>query len=264
MKIIQNLQIAPEIYELILEGFPAEHAEKHIKNYAGKFVSVYTGDSSMLLPRPISICEMNTDSLRLIYKVVGRGTRRISEYAPGEDLKIMGPLGNGFSPDISAGNIAVIGGGIGTPPMLALARRVYENDSAAKTHVFLGFRDKTQVILEKDFYKYTNNVHIATDLGDYGIKGTVIDLLNLNNNEFGTKFDGIYACGSKLMLKAVADWANERGIPCFISLEERMACTVGACLGCAVKTVSEDMPNGFWYKKVCDCGPVFNAKEIIW
>jgi len=244
--VIKNTQIANGIWDMLLA-----YEDGDAKALAGKFISVYTGDTSKLLPRPISICDYDGQHLRLVFREAGGGTCQIAKFKAGDEVRIIAPIGNGFSGFIDdSKSYAVIGGGIGAPPMLLCVKNLKQPD------VFLGFRDKSQVILTDDFSKYAN-VHTATDAGDYGTKGTVIDLLNAS----GAQYDGILACGPKPMLKAITDWAEAKKIPCYVSLEERMACSVGACLGCVVKIKAE---NGFEHKKICDCGPVFDARDVMW
>lgn len=260
-QIIRNSQIAYQIYELILDW--AEEGDP--LDWAGKFVSIYCGDPSKLLPRPISVCDYNGKHLRLVYRIAGGGTELISRLSAGSQVRVIGPLGNGFEDFANAAfaekgpNFAIVGGGIGSPPMLFSARLLTEK-YGLKPAVFLGFRDKSQVILEDDFSKYTNNLQIATDAGDYGEQGTILDLLNA----YKAPIDGIFACGPRGMLAELSKWCQARNIDCYVSMEERMACSVGACLGCVLKIRSTSGVAGFEHKKVCDCGPVFDAKEVVW
>ena len=224
------------------------------KASAGQFVLVYTDDKSKLLPRPISICEIDKDedSIRLVYRVTSKtsGTKIMSEYRVGELIEIMGPLGNGFSTfDKSS---ILIGGGIGIPPMLELSKSMQ-----VKPTVLLGYRDK-ETFLAKEFEKYAT-VHIATEDGSVGTKGNVIDIIK----EKKLSSDCIMACGPTPMLKAVKDFAGEKNIECFLSLEERMACGIGACLACVCNTVEKDSHSCVNNARVCKDGPVFPAEEVV-
>ena len=187
----------------------------------GQFIAVYPNDSARLLPRPISICETDPEKelLRIVYRVAGEGTKELSSCRAGDTLSIMGPLGNGFP--LKDKKALLIGGGIGIPPMLELAKAL----SCEKTAV-LGYRD-SQTFLAEEIGKYAG-LAVATEDGSVGTKGTVLDAIKAQ----GLKADIIYACGPTPMLRALKEYAAKEGIECWISLEERMACGVGACLGC--------------------------------
>ena len=221
---------------------------------AGQFVLIYTDDKSKLLPRPISICEIDKDedSIRLVYRVTSKtsGTKIMSEYRVGELIEIMGPLGKGFTTFDKAS--ILIGGGIGIPPMLELSKSM-----KVKPTVLLGYRDK-ETFLANEFEKYAT-VHIATEDGSVGTKGNVIDIIK----EKKLSTDCIMACGPTPMLKAVKDFAVENNVDCFLSIEERMACGIGACLACVCKSKERDAYTNSNNKRVCKEGPVFEAGEIV-
>ena len=221
---------------------------------AGQFVLIYTDDKSKLLPRPISICEIDKDedSIRLVYRVTSKtsGTKIMSEYRVGELIEIMGPLGKGFTTFDKAS--ILIGGGIGIPPMLELSKSM-----KVKPTVLLGYRDK-ETFLADEFEKYAT-VHIATEDGSVGTKGNVIDIIK----EKKLSTDCIMACGPTPMLRAVKDFAVENNVDCFLSLEERMACGIGACLACVCKSKERDIYTNAHSKRVCKEGPVFEAGEIV-
>ncbi|NLM03408.1 MAG: dihydroorotate dehydrogenase electron transfer subunit [Clostridiales bacterium] len=244
----KNHKIAPDIYEMILLSKELSH-----EGFPGKFVNLYLNDGAHLLPRPISICEVDRENhrTRLIYAVVGKGTKILSSKKEGEKLKVMGPLGNGFKIDEKIDRNLVIGGGIGTPPLLELVKQL-----KGDTKVYLGFRENP--ILVEDFEKLGAEVHIATEDGSQGHKGNVIELLEKHD----VNADSIYSCGPKPMLRAVAKWSREKNIPAQLSLEERMACGIGACLVCTCKINTED--EKWEYKRVCKDGPVFLRDEVIW
>ena len=217
----------------------------------GQFIAVYPNDSARLLPRPISICETDPEKelLRIVYRVAGEGTKELSSCRAGDTLSIMGPLGNGFP--LKDKKALLIGGGIGIPPMLELAKAL----SCEKTAV-PGYRD-SQTFLAEEIGKYAG-LAVATEDGSVGTKGTVLDAIKAQ----GLKADIIYACGPTPMLRALKEYAAKEGIECWISLEERMACGVGACLGCVCHSKDVDEHSNVRNKRVCKDGPVFLADEV--
>lgn len=216
----------------------------------GQFISVYTKDKSKVLPRPISLCEVDKEQgrLRIVYRVVGAGTREFSAYQAGDDIEIMGPLGNGFP--LKEKKAFLIGGGIGIPPMLELAKNLN-----CEKQMVLGYRDV--LFLNKEFEQY-GKVYVATEDGSAGTKGNVIDAIKAN----GLEADVIYACGPTPMLRALKAYAAENGIECWLSLEEKMACGVGACLACVCRSKEMDDHSQVHNKRICKDGPVFRADEI--
>ena len=239
-------QIAADIYSLWIQTEEIARAAG-----PGQFLSVYTGDGTKLLPRPISICETDPEKelLRIVYRVAGEGTKELSSCRAGDTLSIMGPLGNGFP--LKDKKALLIGGGIGIPPMLELAKAL----SCEKTAV-LGYRD-SQTFLAEEIGKYAG-LAVATEDGSVGTKGTVLDAIKAQ----GLKADIIYACGPTPMLRALKEYAAKEGIECWISLEERMACGVGACLGCVCHSKDVDEHSNVRNKRVCKDGPVFLADEV--
>ncbi len=219
---------------------------------AGQFVELYPDNGANLLARPISICGMDAEKgdIRLVFRVVGKGTELFSRLGTGDKIRVLGPCGNGFN--LKDGSAVLVGGGIGVPPLLETCRQL----KGDKT-VVLGFRDKSSVILCDEFKALGARVYIATDDGSLGFKGNVVELMKSE----GITGDMIYSCGPKIMLEALSDYAEERGIACQVSLEERMACGIGACVGCVVKIKDGD---GWTHKKVCKDGPVFDSREVIW
>ncbi len=247
LKIRMNEEIAPKIYKII---FLATEIVKKAK--AGQFINLYCNKGELLLPRPISICEVNkkTGEITLVYAVVGKGTEIISTMKSGDTIEAIGPLGNGFSVDEEVKQHLIIAGGIGVPPMVELVKFLKGNIT-----VYLGFR--CNPILVETIKQYGATVYVATEDGSVGIKGNVMDLINQHN----PVAEMIYSCGPKPMLKAVAEWSEKLKIPAQLSLEERMACGIGACLVCTCKTKKEqDWEN----KRVCKDGPVFWRDEVIW
>lgn len=218
--------------------------------HPGQFVSVYSNEGSRLLPRPISICAIDGNRLRLVYRVVGKGTAEFSGYHTGARLSVLGPLGNGY--DVTDNRSAVIlGGGIGIPPMLELAKQL-----KAEKKIIVGYRNR-DLFLKEEFEQY-GQVFIATEDGSVGVHGNVMDVIR----ECAITGEVLYACGPKPMLKAVQEYADKNGLEAFISLEERMACGVGACLACVCKTKEIDEHSHVHNARICKDGPVFNAKEV--
>ena len=246
--VLSQREIAPGIYDMWIETCLAAEAKP------GQFICVYPRDKSTLLPRPISICEVREDrkALRIVYRVAGRGTGEFSRYREGESVSVMGPLGNGFPLDKAEGKtVFLMGGGIGVPPILELAKEM-----DAVKQIIVGYRDD-KLFLKEDLEKY-GQVYIATEDGSAGTRGNVMDAIREN----GLQADVIYACGPMPMLRAIKSYAEEKGIPAYISLEEHMACGVGACLGCVVKIGEVHHHTNVNNARICTDGPVFEAREV--
>lgn len=247
-KVVSQREISKDIFDMTI-AFPGGAKEAK----AGQFVAIYCKGGQRLLPRPISICGIDKEAgtLRIVYRIAGAGTREISTWKAGDEFEIMGPLGNGFT--AKENRAIIIGGGIGVPPMLELAKQI----SGEKT-IIMGYRNKDSMFLKEEF-EAVADVKIATDDGSYGVHGTVVDALRT----YGVEGDTIYACGPMPMLKALAAYAEEHGMEAQISLEERMACGIGACLGCITKSKSKDHHTNVNNKRICKEGPVFDAKEVV-
>lgn len=244
--VVSQKEIGKDIFDMVL-SFPKGAKEAR----PGQFLAMYCNDATKLLPRPISICGIDAEAgtLRVVYRIAGEGTREFSKMKQGDTLEVMGPLGNGFA--MKEGKAILVGGGIGIPPMLELAKQL----SAEKT-VVLGYRDE---LFLKDEFEKTAEVAVATEDGSFGTKGTVIDAIREN----AINGDIIYACGPMPMLKALAEYAREHNMEAQISLEERMACGIGACLGCICKTKEKDHHTNVNNSRICKDGPVFDAKEVV-
>ena len=254
-KLIKKEEIIKDIYK-----FSVKAPEIVENSKPGNFIEIrITEGIDPFLRRPISIYNLDKENgiLEFIFQVKGKGTEILAKREEGKDVDIIGPLGHGTFKFEKYKNIAVIGGGIGIFPLYELSKEAKQND--IKVNCYLGFRNKDFVMLEKEFEKVTDNLTITTDDGTYKEKGFAIDYLIKDiENE---KYECIYACGPLPMLKAIQKYANENNIDCQISLEEKMACGLGVCLGCAVKTAKspKDAPE-YWH--VCKGGPVFQAKDV--
>lgn len=222
----------------------------------GQFISLYCQDGDKLLPRPISLCEIDREqgTLRLVYRVVGAGTKEFSQRKTGDEIRVLGPLGNGFPLEAGTqGKKAVlIGGGIGIPPLLQLSKEL-----SGEVTVVVGYRNSDTFLL-KDLQEAADHVVIATEDGSLGTKGNVMDAVREN----GIRGDVIYSCGPMPMLRGVKAWGLEEEIPAWLSMEERMACGVGACLACVCKTTEVDDHSKVHNKRICKDGPVFLSTEI--
>lgn len=246
-KVVSQECIGTGVYSMWIKTEAAKTA------VAGQFISVYCKDKTKLLPRPISICQINKDdsTLRIVYRVVGGGTIEMSGYKAGDDVEIIGPLGNGFM-QREGKKAILIGGGIGVPPMVQLAAELKDK---AEVQIVAGYRDELFLTEELES---NGALYIATEDGSTGTKGTVIDAIK----EQAVEGDVIYACGPTPMLRAIKEYALEKGIECQLSLEERMACGIGACLACVCKSKEKDHHTNVNNKRICKDGPVFLAEEV--
>ena len=247
----------------------------------GQFVMIKVNNSyDPFLRRPMSIYKIDKKrgEFEILYQVVGKGTNIMSELKKGDEIDVLGPLGRGFWIPKKIERAIIVAGGIGVAPMVALAEeiRCKMQDARCKINVFIGGKTKNDILCKEDFKKIGAKVHIATEDGSMGKKGTCVDLLSafsLQPSAF------IFACGPQGMLKAVADIARDKNIPCQVSLDKRMACGTGACLGCVIKVSGQwsvvsgqknkkddastlNTQHSTHYKCVCTDGPVFDAEEI--
>lgn len=249
--VVSQEELAPGIFSLYLKTKAAETAKP------GQFVSVYTKDPSKLLPRPISICEINKKhgTLRLVYRVTGEktGTKEFSELKAGDAVPVIGPLGNGFPLEKAVGKKAfLMGGGIGVPPILEVAKQL----NCEKKQIVVGYRDQSTFLREE--FEQNGELYISTEDGSVGTSGNVMDAIQAN----ALDADIIYACGPTPMLRAIKAYAEENGIECYISLEERMACGIGACLACVCQSKEKDAHSNVHNKRICKDGPVFLSTEV--
>lgn len=244
-KVKSQEKLASDIYGLVLHAPEIAGEAK-----AGQFVSLYSNDGANLLPRPISLCEINQEegTLRLVYRVVGKGTKEFSGLSEGDTVEVMGPLGNGFT--LKDKKAILIGGGIGIPPMLELAKELNCEKS-----IVLGFRDETFLLEDLESH---GDVYIASEDGKTGVQGNVLDAIG----KYAIGGDIIYACGPTPMLRAIREYAFEHHMEAQLSLEEKMACGIGACLACVCKSTEVDGHSHVHNKRVCKDGPVFDAGEV--
>lgn len=247
--IIEKKAIAREIYSFLIECPDVAEIAR-----AGQFVHIRTGNFT--LRRPVSICgtDKAKGTIRIVFEVRGEGTAEISRLNVGSLIDMLAPLGHGFTIDENFNKVVLVGGGIGTPPMLSLAE-IYGKKAVAIS----GFRSADAVILQEDFRKTGAETILCTDDGSLGVHGFVTQPLGeiLGNGNI----NAVYACGPLTMLKNIAEICEKNNVFCEVSLEERMACGIGACLGCACRTVKNDEE---YFAHVCKDGPVFNGKEVIW
>ena len=256
-RLLENTELSEEVFSMWIEvGNIAKEAK------TGQFVSLYVNDGSKLLPRPISICEIDREKgrLRLVYRVVGEGTREFAKLLPDVDsIEVVGSLGKGFPVDKTGSVVLLFGGGIGIPPLLEAAKEL--KAKGKKAVVILGYRNKDTFLVE-DFSNYAE-VIIATDDGSLGCRGTVIDAANEIKAAEKYGITDIFSCGPMPMLRGVKEYGESRSLPTYISLEERMACGIGVCLGCVCETKEVDHHSNVKNTRVCKDGPVFLSTEVV-
>lgn len=248
--VLSQERLTSDVYDLRISLPDAEE----VSECAGQFMNLYPENRALLLPRPISIAEAEGREYRLIYRVLGKGTAEFSGKKKGDILRVLGPLGTGFP--LREGKSLLIGGGIGIPPMLALRKALLKK--GYETAAVLGYRDEAFL---QDEFALLGDTYLTSDRGTVGRKGTVTVAIEAEDLLKDT--DTVYACGPLPMLKAVKRLAEERNILCYLSLEERMACGVGACLGCVTKTKERQKATGVHSLRVCKEGPVFDSREVL-
>lgn len=239
-KVIGNEQITDDIFVLCVARNDAEV-------HAGKFFMIKCWDSELTLMRPISLFRSDDRHLWFMYRVVGKGTQKLSELQEGDLLKLMGPCGNGFPCETLSGRIAVVGGGVGIPPLCETAKTLKLR--GVEVDAYLGFKDELFAV--EEFEPWCDNIFISTEKGEEGYRGFVTDLLKLG------QYDAVLTCGPEVMMRKVASMCAETKTACYCSLEHRMACGIGACLGCSIRT-KQGM------KRVCKDGPVFQSTDLLW
>lgn len=251
-KLIKKIQLKEDLFQ-----FDVEQKEMAELAKPGQFLEIRVAEGiEPLLRRPISIYNVDKEKgfVSFIFQVKGKGTKILATRKEGEEIDIIGPLGYGTFDIVENEKVAIIGGGIGTFPLHELAKNL---KGKSEVDVYLGFRNKEAVVLEEEFKKVSDRLVITTDDGSYGTSGFAINVLK-EDVRMG-KIDRIYACGPLPMLKAVRELSIQEKIPCQISLEEKMGCGIGACLGCAVKVIKDEKER---YGHVCKEGPVFYATDV--
>ncbi len=262
VKIISRKEVASKIYLMSVKA--PEIAQEALP---GQFIHIKCSiDNYPLLRRPLSIHRIDKEKgeIYILFQVVGEGTKLLAQRKVGDNLDILGPLGNGFNIYPESKKIMIVGGGIGVAPLLALCEESIRQGNEVR--VLIGAQKKELVIGEENFRKLGAKVDVATNDGSYKYKGLVTDLLERIIKE-GWLADQIFACGPKLKLKKVVEVSLDAHIDCQVSLEERMACGIGACLGCVCKIKTKDKKEDkikYEYKRVCIDGPVFRGSEVVW
>ena len=236
--VTENRKIVPSVYEMTLSG------DTLAITAPGQFVNIQL--DGFFLRRPISVCDCEDGTLRLIYKVVGKGTEAMSGLASGTGLDILTGLGNGYNTEVSGEKPLLLGGGVGVPPMYMLCKKLLAEGKDVT--VILGFNTESEVFYEEEFKALGAKVLVTTADGSKGIKGFVTDAMN------EVDYSYFYTCGPEPMLKAVYNKSTTSGQ---FSFEERMGCGFGACMGCSCKTK-------YGNKRICKDGPVLVKEEIIW
>ena len=237
-EIIENVALTETVYKMVLRGDVS-----HITQ-SGQFVNIKL--EGLFLRRPISVCDLSNDTFTIIYKVVGKGTEKMSKYQVGDKLDVLTGLGNGYDLSLSGQNPVLIGGGVGVPPMYLLCKKLLQQGKTPT--VILGFNNASEIFYENEFKALGVNVLVTTVDGSYGVKGFVTDALK------NVEYSYFYTCGPEPMLKAVYNATTTSGQ---MSFEERMGCGFGACMGCSCKTLTGN-------KRICKEGPVMLKEEIIW
>ncbi len=260
IKIIENIEIAPQFYRMTLELTDAKNKFK-----VGQFfnLKILPKSNEILLRRPFAPSEILENSLSFVYAVVGKGTAKMTRLLAGDKVEVLYPLGNGFSiPEDKSIKCILVGGGCGAPSMLALASHLKEKGFTV--HLAVGAKNECYLLEIDKMKTASSSIVIATDDGSSGVKGHAVAAAEkiINNLDLSDKVN-LFGCGPEPMLKGLATLATKYQLPCEVSLEARMACGFGACVGCVVK-IKKDNNDNFVYKKVCKDGPVFTANGIIW
>lgn len=237
-EITENTKIAKDVFKMRLAGDTSGITG------AGQFVNIKI--DGFFLRRPISVCDFNENELLIIYRVVGKGTDRMSGLGAGQKLDLLTGLGNGYDLTVKTDKPVLIGGGVGVPPLYKLAKELKKQGK--KVSVILGFNSKEEIFFEKEFKEIADRVLVCTADGTYGVKGFVTDAL------CDVDYDYFFTCGPEPMFRALEKTVKTSGQ---FSFEQRMGCGFGACMGCTCKTLTGN-------KRICREGPVLFREEIIW
>lgn len=234
-QVYENLKVAEGVYKLTVKG------NFHVK--PGQFYMLKKKNSSVLLPRAISVCDVDDEKLTFLYQTVGEGTKELTALKEGDTVQLVGPLGNGFDVNEIKGKVALVAGGIGLAPMIYLSKCLSHCD----VDLYAGFRSESYYIDNVD--KSVKNIYISTENGAEGHKGYVTDILKPE------EYDLILCCGPEIMMFKTAKMAIDKGTAVKVSMENKMACGIGACLVCTCKTKDGN-------KRTCKEGPVFSGEEL--
>lgn len=235
--IVSNEHVGENVYKMILKG--------KLEGKPGQFYMLRAWHFDPILSRPFSICDLTEDSITFLYMVVGRGTKLFSELESGREVSLLGPLGNGFEL-VENKKVALVSGSVGNAPMYYLAKALKEKN--CEIDLYTGFADYD--FFTDEFKEVVDNIYISSDHGKVGFHGNVVQLMKEKNKEY----DEVCGCGPIPMLRALKMAFPEYNIQ--LSMEARMACGFGACLGCAIETTSG-------IEKVCKDGPVFRSEEVV-
>ncbi|SHK16157.1 dihydroorotate oxidase B, electron transfer subunit [Hathewaya proteolytica DSM 3090] len=236
-KVLSNENIIDNVYEIRIEG--------QFQSDSGQFYMLKPVKSGILFGRPISVYDVQPNYISFLYQVVGQGTKDMSEMVKGDEMQILGPLGNGFDLNEIKGKVALVAGGIGIAPMVNLAKALKGTNTI---DFYAGFRDCVYAVDEVE--KIVENIYVSTETGSKGHKGYITEILNPSD------YDIVVSCGPLVMMKKVISMAKANKVPIIVSMENRMACGLGACLGCTCKTVKGN-------ETVCKTGPIFRGEDLI-
>ncbi len=259
--ILDNSEISPGYFRLALDSL-----ELSKKVRPGQFIMMKVSENyDPLLRRPMGVYKISDfegrPSVELLYQVVGKGTASMSKMKKGTKVDLLGPFGNGFKIPQQIKEAVLVAGGVGVAPLVILAEHLVKEIPKLKIHLFIGGKSKNDILCLSDFEKLNAEISIATEDGSLGIQGLVLDPLEkfiVNKNFSNVSF---FACGPSGMLKELTKLTIGNNIYCQVSLDRRMACGFGVCLGCVIKVITEKDEA---YKNVCTDGPVFDAKEVVW
>jgi dihydroorotate dehydrogenase electron transfer subunit len=238
-KITSHQKIAPEIFIMEVAA-PAQERK------AGQFYMLKGWENEMPLMRPVSIFKTTETHLTFLYKVVGQGTAFLSKMKRGASISLLGPLGNGFPCEELHGKVALVGGGVGIPPMFETAKKL--SAQGVSVDLYLGY--KKEIFCHEEFVDYCSHIFIASESGNEGYKGFITDLIHYE------EYDAVLTCGPEAMMKKIREACLAKNIPVWLSMEKRMACGIGACLVCSCETAAGMM-------RCCKEGPVFNGKDLV-
>lgn len=233
---LSNNQVSDGIYKLTISG--------SFKGVPGQFYMLKCSSEGALLPRPISIYDIDENSITFLYNVVGKGTKALSKLAEGDRVELHGPLGNGFNVGSLSGKVAIVTGGIGIAPMLYTAKSIKD----CAIDLYSGFRSSVYEV--ENFKEYVNKIVISTESGETGSKGYITNVFKPED------YDVVLCCGPEVMMNRVILMCREKKVPVYVSMEKHMACGVGACLVCTCKTK-------YGNKRTCKDGPVFLGEEVL-